>query len=134
MASRRPKVAIYKASAMLVNSHDNTDSVLPTISSPKPAKQRRPAHQVRLAYADELITRELLVESASVMVGKHEFERNEKTKRYARTNGENSREGSQLGTYDDMVIVTASSRNVNCREPRVHIVENPSQEEDLDAG
>jgi len=83
-----------------------------------------------MAYADELPARE----SASVIRGKHEFETTETTKRYARTNGENSRDGSRLGAHDDIVIVSDGSRNVNCREPRVYIVENSSQAEDLGAG
>ena len=111
-ASRRPTVAIRE------------------IHSPKAGKQRRPAQKVRLAHADELIARE----SASVIVGKRELATNETTKRYARTNGENSREGSRLGAHDDLVVLSDGSRNVDCGAPRVRIVENSSQEEDHDAG
>ena len=118
----------YEAAATTTNAASRRPTV--AIHSPKAAKQRRPAHKVRLAFADELMARD----STSVIVGKHEFEPNETTKRYARTNGENSREGSRLGAHDDVVIVGDNSQNVNCVEPRVYIVENSSQEDDLDAG
>jgi hypothetical protein len=123
----------YDAAATTTNAASNIHkSRQPTVAilSPKPAKQRRPAHNVCLAFADELMARD----SASLIVGKHEFETNETTKRYARTNGENSREGSRLGAYDDVVMMSGRSQHVNSGEPRVYIVENSSQEDDLDAG
>ena len=122
----------YEAAATTTNTASRRPTV--AIHSPKAAKQRRPAHKVRLAFADELMARDSTEKSGSVIVGKHEFEPNETTKRYARTNGENSREGSRLGAHDDVVIVGDNSQNVNCVEPRVCIVENSSQEDDLDAG
>ena len=99
MASSRPEVRIH---------------------SPKPTKRKQIALKDKLKLT---ITRE----SHSVMAKHHQTAKNHSFGKYAKTNGDNSRDGSRLQTYND-VIAKGKEQAINLMESSVNIVENRSQD------